>query len=509
MRGAEEDPVMPNATGKSHYFAFVAEALRADETLRPQIEKHSAALIGAIEVARSRLSLADTSAQALAKKVGIGEIRYGAGDPVGDAVVRYDDVVAALDAYWNGGDCDLDGLSLDRLPADWPENIESAVTTALDLLQEIEAALDGFPEGCRKTLEECKVQLVEFDTLEPAAAHHSAETLLAQRTHAWAELTAGGTVALTNLKRFCTHADMNKLRRQIKAAEKEQRELCEQVRRQREQAEAERREREAQRQREEEESRRRAERERAEAEREREAARQRAEDARREAEAQAEREREAAAQREQEAAERARQETERERQQRRREREASRRAEAKARADAERTKAAEEAAAAKTEKSKKFWRNVAWYGAIVIGVAGARVYLDADEPKSVVAPKPTAAPPRSSGNKPGASWLAGGLYGSDNGYASLRKVTITDRGGYYEAHIANQFGFTCRIDFDAKGDPARLFACTSAERWTARPDAIALTCSTNGTDRVCQGTYTLASPDGFTDAARMTIARKR
>ena len=241
---------------------------------------------------------------------------------MGDAVVRYDDVVAALDAYWNGGDCDLDGLSLDRLPADWPENIESAVTTALDLLQEIEAALDGFPAGCRKTLEECKVQLVEFDTLEPAAAHHASETLLAQRTHAWSELTAGGTVALADLKRFCTHADMKKLRRQIKAAEKEQRELCEQVRRQREQVEAERREREAQRQREEEESRRRAERERAEAEsameeaaRARKAARQREEQARREAEKQAEREQEEA---------------------RRREREASQRAEAKARAKAKR-----------------------------------------------------------------------------------------------------------------------------------------------------------------------------
>jgi len=501
MRGAEEDPVMPNATGNTHYFAFVAEALRADETLRPQIEKHSAALIGAIEVARSRLSLADTSAQALAKKVGIGAIRYGAGDPVGDAVVRYDDVVAALDAYWNGGDCDLDGLSLDRLPADWPENIESAVTTALDLLQEIEAALDGFPAGCRKTLEECKVQLVEFDTLEPAAAHHAAETLLAQRTHAWSELTAGGTVALADLKRFCTHADMKKLRRQIKAAEKEQRELCEQVRRQREQAEAERLR--------EEESRRRAERERAEAERameeaarEREAARQREEKARREAEEQAEQE-------QQEARRREREDAERERQERRREREASRRAEAKARAEAEREKALTEAAAAKAEKWNKFWHNAGWFAAIVIGTGGARLYLDADEPKSAVAPKPTAAQPRASGNKPGASWLAGGLYGSDNGYAALRRVTITDRGGYYEAHIANQFGFTCRIDFDAKGDPARLFACKSADRWTARPDAIALTCSTNGTDRVCQGTYTLASPDGFADAARMTIARKR
>ena len=486
---------MPNATGKSQYFAFVAETLRADEKLRPQIEQQSAALIEAVEVARSRLSLADTSAQALANKVGIGALRYGAGDPVGDAVVRYDDAVAALDAYWNDGDCDLDELSPDRLPAEWSAHIESAVTATLDLLQEIEGALDGFPAGCRKTLEECKVQLVEFDTLEPAAAHHAAETLLAQRTHAWSELTAGGTVALADLKRFCTHADMKKLRRQIKAAEKEQRELCEQVRRQREQAEAERREREAQREREEEESRRRAERERAEAERameeaarERKAARQREEQARREAEKQAEQAQEEA---------------------RRREREASRRAEAKARAEAKRQQARAEAAAAKAAKRKKFWQNAAWYGAIVIGVAGARVYLDADEPTSVVAPKPTAAQPRSSGNKPGASWLAGGLYGSDNGYASLRKVTITDRGGYYEAHIANQFGFTCRIDFDGKGEPASLSGCRSTERWTARPETIALTCSTNGTDRVCQGTYTLASPDGFTDAARMTIARKR
>ena len=495
MRGAEEDPVMPNAKGKSHYFAFVAEALCADEKLRPQIEQQSVALIEAVEVARSRLSLADTSAQALAKKVGIGALRYGAGDPVGDAVVRYDDVVAALDAYWNGGDCDLDGLSLDRLPADWPENIESAVTTALDLLQEIEAALDGFPAGCRKTLEECKVQLVEFDTLEPAASHHAAETLLAQRTHAWSELTAGGTVALADLKRFCTHADMKKLRRQIKAAEKEQRELCEQVHRQREQAEAERREREARRQREEEESRRRAKREWQEAEQ----AREEAERAREEAERRARQDEERA--REQEAARRARKqaaaERSREKAERRREQEAIQRAEA------ERERAALEAAAAKAEKRKAFWEKV--LGGLLAAAVAAGVRFYSDDKKS---PAP-AQSPKAAAYSPNPAWLTNSLYGSDNGYASLRRVTITDRGGYYEAYITNQFSFTCRIDFDAKGDPARLSRCRSADRWTASPDTIVLTCSTNGTERVCQGTYTLASPDGFTDAARMTIARKR
>ena len=91
-----------------------------------------------------------------------------------------------------------------------------------------------------------------------------------------------------------------------------------------------------------------------------------------------------------------------------------------------------------------------------------------------------------SAGKPNAAWLSGALYGNDNEAASLRSVRITEKGAGYSVFITNQFGFNCRIEFDSKGDPARLLDCRgeTGSGWKASTKVIMLKCDANAAERV-------------------------
>lgn len=61
-------------------------------------------------------------------------------------------------------------------------------------------------------------------------------------------------------------------------------------------------------------------------------------------------------------------------------------------------------------------------------------------------------------------WLSAKLYGNDNAYAALRRVSIveyTDDGPSYVVTIDNPLGFKCKLSFDAAGKPSQLAECAS------------------------------------------------
>ncbi len=110
-------------------------------------------------------------------------------------------------------------------------------------------------------------------------------------------------------------------------------------------------------------------------------------------------------------------------------------------------------------------------------------------------------------------WLTSKVYGHDNNMASLRPAIITSEVGEYTIKISNQFGFSCGLVFDKKGDPAELSDCAStlneSDKWTASPHTIKLRCVSTKTERICKGQYTLTSGSGYSSDAEFAIARKR
>jgi len=98
-----------------------------------------------------------------------------------------------------------------------------------------------------------------------------------------------------------------------------------------------------------------------------------------------------------------------------------------------------------------------------------------------------------------AAWIAGPLRGHDNRMAAMRRVVISGTEGAYTITIDNQFHFRCGLEFDANGQPSTLRDCRSPEPdWHARPDAIAVTCTDDGTGIECQAPYQLGGGSGFT-----------
>jgi hypothetical protein len=108
-------------------------------------------------------------------------------------------------------------------------------------------------------------------------------------------------------------------------------------------------------------------------------------------------------------------------------------------------------------------------------------------------------------------WLKAGLYGHDNSAAALKSVRIIEtKAGRYSATITNQFGFSCGIEFDSKGDPAILRNCRSATEpdWKASPKVIEMRCSRLPTEVVCRGKYMLSTRDLSPETSEMVIARR-
>ena len=101
-------------------------------------------------------------------------------------------------------------------------------------------------------------------------------------------------------------------------------------------------------------------------------------------------------------------------------------------------------------------------------------------------------------------WLHSKLYGSDNVYAALREVKITQEGSRFRVFIKNQFAFNCDLSFSAKGQPEKLTQCKSSEvvynsgdesetTWKFDRDEIALRCRKGKTEVVCRGKANLDS----------------
>lgn len=117
------------------------------------------------------------------------------------------------------------------------------------------------------------------------------------------------------------------------------------------------------------------------------------------------------------------------------------------------------------------------------------------------------------------AWLNGKLYGNDNNMASLRKVTIKEVGNGYKIKIDNQFAFECDLNFGSDDQPHELKSCVSTLRdgdqwydprmsWSASPESIALQCTSNKKEYVCEGKYMLINQN-YSSESKFTIARPK
>jgi hypothetical protein len=108
-------------------------------------------------------------------------------------------------------------------------------------------------------------------------------------------------------------------------------------------------------------------------------------------------------------------------------------------------------------------------------------------------------------------WIAGPLSGNDNSAAAMKGARISGQNPY-TIHIDNQFGFTCSLDFDDSGRPARLYGCSGSDGWRWGRASIALRCAVNAQTKyeVCSGsTGGVISSDGSnTGFDGMSIARR-
>jgi hypothetical protein len=500
---------MPNASHANVYLDFIAQALHASGNLRATVNAQSAALLEAVDATAARIGLVDAQAQVVAGKFGFKGLHFGPTDPLTKAQALHAAGIDGLNEFWEDGACDLEALSIEKLPAKWQKKIEDHVLASLQMIRDIEHRLELFPKGWAHRLQQSKIELVSHDTLEPARVHHEAEHLLAERVAAWDALQAQGSIALVDLHAFATHADTQVLQEKIVAAQAEQERLCAKVVRQRQQAEEDRK-REEQRKRDEE--------RRLEEERKLEAKRKLAEERRLEEERQREEQRRIEEERRLEK-ERQREEQRRLEEERRLEEQKKQEAqweqERLAREEAMRREAAERAARLKQESEPSKKEKPGW----LFQVAGVLIALfltkvvfgpgSSTESPAPSRPAQTKSAVPASGYSPDPAWLRGGLYGHDNEVAALQRVTITGREGDYRVHISNQFGFRCRIFFDANGDPARLSDCVADDAgWSATPNGFRLTCSSPGDERVCGGQYTLKS-EHYSSVSEMKIARKR
>ncbi len=484
---------MPNVSHANLYLDFIAQALHASGDLRDTVKTQSSALLEAVDTAAARMGLVDAQAQAIAGKFGFKGMHFGPQDPLTRARALHEEAIENLNSFWNEGACDLEALSIERLPAKWLKKIEDHVVTSLQMIRDIEHRLELFPNGWEHRLQQSKIELVSHDTLEPARVHHEAEHLLAHRVSAWEALKEQGSVALIDLHAFATAADTQVLQEKIAAAQVEQEKLCAKVVKQREQAEEARLQQE---------QRRRDEERRLAEERKLEAKRKIEEEQRREKERQGEERRRI--EEERLLAERKKQEAQWEQ-------------ERQAREDAIRREQEERAARLKQESAQsgkvpglliKAGGVVAAFLLVTIVVGLFEFGGPEPERPTPNRPQPARSSGSSSGYLPDPAWMQGGLYGSDNDVAALKRVTITGSNGDYRVHISNQFAFTCRIYFDANGEPARLSDCTSGDPgWYAEPETFPLNCSSPGGERVCSGRYVLRNQTYASDS-EMKIARR-
>lgn len=109
-------------------------------------------------------------------------------------------------------------------------------------------------------------------------------------------------------------------------------------------------------------------------------------------------------------------------------------------------------------------------------------------------------------------WLTGKLYGSDNEYAALRKVTLRQENGKYYAFVKNQFTFECELLFGDGGMPAGLRGCrqTTEENkdWSVAEKDIPLKCKVIKKEMVCKGWYNLVSSGLSGMKSEFAIARR-
>ena len=535
---------MSTASVKSLYLHFLDEYLSTDERFSQMLEENALALLDELDASKARITRAESDVRKLTTNLGVARLNYSLADPIGAMVDSWNNQADNLNAIWGEGVCDMERLGPSLLPSDWSVKLERQEAQARDLVKTIVESSAEFPSRWNDALRKCSSGLQQWGVEDLAELYRQAQEELGVLVQDWQQLLGREDLTLSEVHKFWSTPKHKKFAETVRKAEQECEDLCKNAILQREREEQERKERERlerekiKREREEQErkERERAKREREEQERkERERVkREREEQERLRLESEAkerkekeklDRERELEERHEREQRELERLERERlqkkqkdidrkekeklERNSKLNERLEQERGELE-RLELERVDAARKAAERKIRKEREQEKLAAQQAIearkrrnnFIIGIVGVTLGILANH-LGLFDGGSTSLPPQP-------AWLKAGLYGHDNAAAALKPVRITEaKTGTYSVTINNQFEFTCSIEFDGNGDPARLKACSAATGWAASPKVIDMRCDQLPTEIVCRGKYQLSSGSNYSSASEMVIARRR
>ena len=520
---------MSKASVKSLYLHFLDEYLSTDERFSQMLEENALALLDELDASKARITRAESDVRKLTTNLGVARLNYSLADPIGAMVDSWNNQADNLNAIWGEGVCDMERLGPSLLPSDWSVKLERQEAQARDLVKTIVESSAEFPSRWNDALRKCSSGLQQWGVEDLAELYRQAQEELGVLVQDWQQLLGREDLTLTEVHKFWSTPKHKKFAETVRKAEQECEDLCKNAILQREREEQERKERERlerekiKREREEQE---RKERERVKREREeQERLRLESEAKERKEKEKLDRERELEERHEREQRELERLERERlqkkqkdidrkekeklERNSKLNERLEQERGELE-RLELERVDAARKAAERKIRKEREQEKLAAQQAIearkrrnnFIIGIVGVTLGILANH-LGLFDGGSTSLPPQP-------AWLKAGLYGHDNAAAALKPVRITEaKTGTYSVTINNQFEFTCSIEFDGNGDPARLKACSAATGWAASPKVIDMRCDQLPTEIVCRGKYQLSSGSNYSSASEMVIARRR
>ena len=545
---------MSKASVKSLYLHFLDEYLSTDERFSQMLEENALALLDELDASKARITRAESDVRKLTTNLGVARLNYSLADPIGAMVDSWNNQADNLNAIWGEGVCDMERLGPSLLPSGWSVKLERQEAQARDLVKTIVESSAEFPSRWNDALRKCSSGLQQWGVEDLAELYRQAQEELGVLVQDWQQLLGREDLTLSEVHKFWSTPKHKKFAETVRKAEQECEDLCKNAILQREREEQERKERKRlerekiKREREEQE---RKERERVKREREeQERLRLESEAKERKEKEKLDRERELEERHEREQRELERLERERlqkkqkdidrkekeklERNSKLNERLEQERGELE-RLELERVDAARKAAERKIRKERELERlelervdaarkaaerkirkereqeKLAAQQAIearkrrnnfIIGIVGVTLGILANH-LGLFDGGSTSLPPQP-------AWLKAGLYGHDNAAAALKPVRITEaKTGTYSVTINNQFEFTCSIEFDGNGDPARLKACSAATGWAASPKVIDMRCDQLPTEIVCRGKYQLSSGSNYSSASEMVIARRR
>lgn len=212
---------------KEQYLAIIAAALDFAGDGQKRLADQAAALVAAVAAVRVKVVQVEARMAELARSVRVSRIICSPADPVGALIADYNQQLDAVNAFWNGGDCDLEMLTVDRLPRNWSGSIESSVQSALRFMDGVVRAAADFPRQPRQLLDGYKNSLNEWKVLDKADRFREAEALLAAKTEEFHALCTRNPLPLSELAAFFVASDFLRLKKTAMAsADEEQQHLC-------------------------------------------------------------------------------------------------------------------------------------------------------------------------------------------------------------------------------------------------------------------------------------------